>query len=566
MHWQKIFPILTWLPQYQRQDLSQDMQAGLIASVLLLPQSLAYSVLAGVPVHFGLLATIIALLVYSLFGSSRTLSIGPIAITSILTLSIAKQYAVVGSSDYLIIVALLALSSGIMQIILGLLRFGFLANLISQPVNLGFILASVILIISNQLPNMLGVNSLSDVLATLNVNANFIIGVIAFIFLLFIRFLLAKLSSKLPFFRPISNTIKLKTIIKFSPLLLIIFTTIVIAFFDLSHVKVIGQLPTDIFNFDMNVFSNIPSILAHINITTFFANSLSISIIGFISGLSIAQDLAFKKGQKIQPNQELIAVGLSNVATGVLQTLPVAGGFSRTIINDDAGAKTPLAGAFTAFFTILIILFAGTFLQHIAVAVLAAIIIVAVLPLIDFLAIKNIFKYQKSDLMTLMLTIIMTLTYSLQIGLLSGVISAVLFYIARIAKPHTAVLGKLPHSEHFRNIKHYQVETKADRIFFRIDENLYFLNSQSWQDAIYHAIHQQPNIKHFILVCSSINQIDFTASHHLMQIQKQLQDLNIKFHFSEVKEPVLKQLKKNAFFENFNGQIFISNYQAWQMK
>ncbi|OUS25506.1 sodium-independent anion transporter, partial ['Osedax' symbiont bacterium Rs2_46_30_T18] len=293
-------------------------------------------------------------------------------------------------------------------------------------------------------------------------------------------------------------------------------------------------------------------------------SALLISVIGFVESVSVAQTLAAKKRQRISPDQELIGLGAANIASSVSGGFPVTGGFSRSVVNFDAGAKTPAAGAYTAVGIALATLFLTPLIYFLPKATLAATIIVAVLSLVDLGALKRTWQYSRSDFSAMLVTILLTLLYGVELGIVFGVSLSVLLYLYRTSMPHSAEVGLVAGTEHFRNIDRHKVETDEKILTLRIDESLYFINARYLQDRVYDLIAKNPQIEHFVLMCPAVNFIDASALESLEAINALLKDSAVKFHLSEVKGPVMDRLQRSHFIEQLSGEVFLSQYEAWR--
>ena len=555
-------PFLQWSRSYNRNKLGGDLLASIIVTVMLIPQSLAYAMLAGLPPVTGLYASIAPLLAYTLLGTSRTLSVGPVAVVSLMTAAAVTQVAAPGSAEYASAALLLALISGVFLFVLGVLRLGFLTNLISHPVITGFITASGILIAVSQLKHVLGIeaqgHSLVSIFQSLWINsgginaATLLIGIGSIGILLYAR---STLVSHLAATR-LSNSLA-SLLVKLTPALIVVFTTIIVALFELNKrgVKVVGLIPSGFPSLslpgsDLNLWYQLLPAAA------------LISVIGYVESISVGQTLAAKRRERIDPDQELIGLGTANVASALSGGFPVTGGFSRSVVNYDAGAITPMAGAFAAVAIALSTLYLTGLFQFLPIVTLAATIIVAVLSLIDIEAIQRCFRYSKSDFTSMILTIVVTLFGGVEAGVISGVLVSLLLHLWRTSRPHIAVLGRIEGTEHFRNIHRHNVVTNEKILSLRVDESLYFANARYLENTIYQLIAEDQNIEHVVLMCSAVNEIDGSALESLETISEQLKETDVTLHLSEVKGPVTDRLSKSHFMENLTGTIFLSHHEA----
>ena len=536
--------------------------ASLIVTVMLIPQSLAYAMLAGLPPVVGLYASIGPLIAYALFGSSRTLSVGPVAVLSLMTAAAVSQISTPGSAEYLSTAMLLALLSGLFLFISGFLRLGFLANLLSHPVIFGFITASGILIAISQLKHLLGINaqghSLPEMLGSLAQNTEGFNGITLILGVSVIAFLLYSRSSLKPLLLSLGlpNGV-IGAITKVGPAVAVIVSTLIVAWLglDAKGVNVVGDIPKGLPGFTPPVFD------AELWLKLLPA-ALLISVIGFVESVSVGQTLAAKRRQRIDPDQELIGLGSANLASAFSGGFPVTGGFSRSVVNYDAGAQTPLAGVFTAAGIAVATLFLTPLFKYLPIATLAATIIVAVLSLVDLQAIRRTWGYSKSDFIAMILTILVTLSIGVESGVITGVLASLLLHLWRTSRPHIAVVGRVPGTEHFRNIHRHSVETRENILSIRIDESLYFANARFLEDSVYKLVAENKSVEHVVLMCSAINEIDGSAVESLEAINQHLAESNVNLHLSEVKGPVMDRLKRSHFIEQLSGQIFLSQHEA----
>lgn len=557
-------PILNWSKEYNRTLLMSDIVAAMIVTVMLIPQSLAYALLAGLPAEVGLYASILPLFAYTIFGTSRFLSVGPVAVVSLMTAVSVGNFAMQNTAEYIAIAVALAWISGGILILMGLFRLGIMANFLSHPVISGFITASGLIIAASQLKHILGVESsghnLFDIVSDLIIHSEQIHGITALLGALTILFLLWVRQ----YFKPLLLRLGLSNfmadiIAKAGPVLAVIMTIAITWFFELEGlgVKIVGQVPTglpslQLPHFDSELWQQL------------FISALIISIVGFVESVSIAQTLASKRRQRISPDQELIGLGASNIASATSGGFPITGGFSRSVVNFDAGAATPAAGAFTAIGIALAALFLTPTLYFLPKATLAATIIVAVLSLVDFQAIKRTWIYSRHDFIAMFATIILTLIEGVEIGILAGIGLSLLLHLYRTSKPHSAIVGRVPGTEHFRNVDRFNVEICERILTLRIDESLYFANARYLEDLIYEQVTRNSELKHLILMCPAVNLIDASALESLETINHRLKDSGVTFYLSEVKGPVMDQIKRSQFLSELTGEVYLSQFEAWQ--
>jgi len=557
-------PILEWGRTYNGSVLTNDLVAAIIVTIMLIPQSLAYALLAGLPPVIGLYASVLPLVAYAIFGTSRTLAVGPVAVVSLMTASAAGAVAAQGTELYLEAATTLAALSGVMLAVLGFLRMGFLANLLSHPVISGFITASGILIATSQLKHILGVSAGGDnwpeMLGGLAAVVDMInpwtlaIGIPATLFLFWVRKGLKPSLVKLGL-TPRAADIAAKA----GPVIAVVATILAAIGLDLEDrgVNLVGAIPQGLPPFA------IPSTDLGL-IGQLWVPALLISIIGFVESVSVAQTLAAKRRQRIAPNQELIGLGASNIASAFSGGYPVTGGFARSVVNFDAGAETPAAGAYTAVGIALAGLFLTPLLYSLPIATLAATIIVAVLSLVDLRTPGQLWNYSKADFAAHMATIAITLLAGVELGVIAGVGVGLLLYLWRASRPHAAIVGRVPETEHFRNVDRHKVFTVPHVLSIRIDESLTYLNARWLEEYVLEEIADRPEVCHVILMCSAINEIDASGLESLEAINHRMIDAGIGLHLSEVKGPVMDRLKRTHFVEELNGQVFLSQNRAFR--
>ena len=555
-------PILDWGRRYDRGQFTGDLVAAVIVTIMLIPQSLAYALLAGMPPEAGIYASIAPIVLYAIFGTSRALAVGPVAVVSLMTAAAVGNIAEAGTAGYVTAALTLAFLSGAMLLALGLFRLGFLANFLSHPVIAGFITASGILIAASQLRHILGIagegHTLVDILASLwahlgEVNPiTLLLGVTATAFLFWVRGGLKPLLLRIGL-GPRMADIGAKT----GPVLVIVGTTLAVWAFDLGSrgVAIVGEVPQSLPPLTLPSFS--PDLLSQL-----FIPALLISIIGFVESISVAQTLAAKKRQRIDPDQELIGLGSANLGAAFTGGFPVTGGFSRSVVNFDAGAETPAAGAFTAVGLALAALFLTPLIYFLPKATLAATIIVAVLSLVDFSILKRAWAFSHADFAAVSVTILLTLVFGVEAGVSAGVITSILVHLYKTSRPHMAVVGRVPGTEHFRNVLRHEVETQPHVLSLRVDESLYFPNARYLEDQLARHAAEKPELTDVVLMFPAVNEIDLSALESLEAINTRLRDADIRLHLSEVKGPVMDRLKRSHFLDDLTGEVFLSQHEA----
>ncbi|MCV6585341.1 MAG: sulfate permease [Marinibacterium sp.] len=557
-------PVLSWGRTYTREAFSNDMIAAVIVTIMLIPQSLAYAMLAGLPPEAGIYASILPIILYAIFGTSRALAVGPVAVVSLLTASAIGQVAEQGTAGYAVAALTLAFLSGAFLLLLGVLRLGFLANFLSHPVIAGFITASGLLIATSQLKHILGVDAhghtLIEMVGSLiahlgQVNAiTLLIGVAATGFLFWVRKGLKPLLHRLGVPPKLADVAT-----KAGPVAAVLVTTVLVWGLDLNGrgVRIVGAVPQSLPPLTLPSFA--PDLLRAL-----IMPAILISIIGFVESVSVAQTLAAKKRQRIDPDQELIGLGAANLGAAFTGGYPVTGGFARSVVNFDAGAETPAAGAYTAVGLAIAALALTPLVYFLPTATLAATIIVAVLSLVDFAILRHTWRYSKSDFVAVSATILLTLGLGVEIGVASGVVISVVLHLYKTSRPHVAEVGLVPGTQHFRNILRHDVQTDPSLVTLRVDESLYFVNARFLEDLVQNRVTEGCEIRHVVLMFSAVNAVDYSALESLEAINRRLGDMGVGLHLSEVKGPVMDRLGTSHLIGHLNGQVFLSQYDAWQ--
>lgn len=563
-------PFLKWAKCYDRTTFVADSIAAMVITIMLIPQSLAYAMLAGLPPQLGLYASLLPLVAYALLGSSGPLSVGPFAITSIMTATaLGATFHGAEASDYVAGAVMLAFMSGAFLLAFGIFRLGFLTNFISFPVVTGFISASAIVIGSSQLGNLLGIDtntaSFFDVIISTAQHFHqthietFLLGLCSIVFLYggpkVIRAVILKLTS---------STFVADSLSRTAPILAMIGAMLAVVMLDLEakNVVLLGDIPQGLpelglpdwqtLSWDFKTWKSLVS------------SALLISIIGFVSSLSAAQAFAAKQRQRIYPNQEAISLGVANISSGLSGAFPVAASLSRSAVNFNAGAKTPATSAFTAIGMAISCLFLTPYLYYLPVVTLAAMILLAVLSLFDLKSMKRTWAFNRQDFSALLITMILTLLLGVEWGLVSGVLLSIGLHLYRSSHPHVAILGRVPSTEHFRNIERHDVITEPEIVSFRVDASLYFANARFLEDRVNELVASHPKAQHLILMCSAINDIDASALESLYDINQYLRDAGMKLHLSEVKGPILDRIKRSDFLDQMTGNLYLSHYLAWK--
>ena len=560
----RYLPNLDWGRRYDRGQLSSDLVAAVIVTIMLIPQSLAYALLAGLPPEAGLYASIAPLLLHAVFGTSRALAVGPVAVVSLLTASAVGQIAQQGTAGYAAAALTLAFLSGAFLVLMGVLRLGFMANLLSHPVIAGFIAASGILIATSQIRHILGIPTGGDTLPRMVAGIaahlgqtnlpTLLIGLGATGFLFWVRKGLRPMLARLGL-RPMAADILAKA----GPVAAVLATTLLVWGLDLPArgVAVVGAVPQSLPPLTLPDLS--PDLVRALAVP-----AILISVIGFVESVSVAQTLAAKRRQRIDPDQELIGLGAANLGAAFTGGYPVTGGFARSVVNFDAGAATPAAGAFTALGLTFAALLLTPLIHDLPNATLAATIIVAVLSLVDLSILKKTWAYSRADFLAVAATILLTLCAGVEIGVASGVVLSVLLHLYKTSRPHVAEVGLVPGSQHFRNIRRHEVATDPTLLTLRVDESLFFANARFLEDLIQRRVTEGCAIRNVVLMFSAVNAVDYSALESLEAINHRLRDMGVGLHLSEVKGPVMDRLKRSPLLGALNGRVFLSQYDAWR--
>jgi SulP family sulfate permease len=538
---QKIVPAFEWLRNYKRNDIRGDLSAGAIVAVMLVPQGMAYAMLAGLPPVMGLYASTLPLIAYALFGSSRQLAVGPVAMMSLLVFSGVSPLADPGSEEYIRLVLILSLVVGTIQLAMGLFRMGFFINFFSHAVISGFTSAAAIVICLSQLSHLLGIKlSVQHSIVPLLAEAaqrfgetNLIaltMGVVSIVVQLFLR-------RKMPRFP--------------APLLVVAGSTLLVYALRLDRwgVAIIGNVPKGLPTFSLPAFS----------VESFrllFPSALTILFVGFMESISVAKTIAAREKYKIDSNQELKGLGLSNIVASFFSAYPVTGGFSRTAVNYEAGARTGLASVISAVLIILVLYFFTPLFHYLPKCVLASVVMVAVIGLIDVKEAKHLFKVKKADGWTLALTFVVTLAVGSEQGILIGMAFSLLVFIWRSSHPHTAELGYVEKEDVFRNIKRFpEVKTYPEALILRVDASLYFANMGFFEDRLRKNLIERPEVKWVIIDLSGVNDIDAVAIDALEEVIENYHGKQIQFLFAGMKGPVRDLVAKAGWEEKYGERI-----------
>lgn len=548
----RYLPILQWLPNYKKSYVSGDISAGLTVGIMLIPQGMAYAMIAGLPPVFGLYASLIPQVIYAIMGTSRQLAVGPVAMDSLLVASGLGALALSGIDEYIAMAIFLALFMGAIQLGLGLLRMGFLVNFLSKPVISGFTSAAAIIIGLSQLQHLLGTSIersnqvhilLKNALITIT-DTNLItfgIGIAAILLIKIIK----KTNKSIP-----------------AALIVVVLGILGIYFFGLNDlgVKIVGEVPSGLPSF------KVPAI-EYARISELVPIALTLALIAFMEAISVAKAVEEKHSDyEVDANQELIALGTSNIIGSLFQSYPTTGGFSRTAVNDQAGAKTGIAPMVSALVVGLTLLFLTPLFYYLPNAVLAAIIMVAVFGLIDFKYPVELFKNQRDEFFLLLATFIITLTVGIKEGILLGVLISLLLLVYRTSRPHIAVLGRVRNTNYFKNIVRFPEDTETFKEFLivRFDAQLYFGNKEFFRKELQKNLEgSETEIKYIILNAEAINYIDSSAVHMLRQTISELKDKGIKLVIAGAIGPTRDILFKSGLIKDIGKEnLFVKTYEA----
>lgn len=558
-------PAVGWLRSYQNDHLGGDLIAGTVVAIMLVPQAMAYAMLAGLPAQVGLYASILPLMLYALLGSSKTLAVGPVAIVSLLVANAIAEAGVADVATAMMMALTLAAMSGILLVALGIARLGFLVNFISHPVISGFTSGAAVVIGASQLKAALGfsIPRSANTFETLGYAASHL-SATNFVTL---AICLSAVALLLFWPRLIAATLKntrlagslLAALGRAGPLVAVLIGTLVVTSFSLNTraaVEIVGAIPSGLPTialpmFDLEVWRAL------------LGPALLIVFVGFMESVAVAKTLASKRRQKIDPNQELIALGAANLGAGATGGYPVTGGFSRSVVNFTAGANTQLAAMITAGWILLTVVLLTPLFYFLPRAVLAAVILVAVSTLIDVRALTKAWRYNKADAVALSVTFGIVLILGVEAGILIGMAISIALYLLRTSRPHIAVVGRVADTEHFRNIERHRVRTVPTILAIRVDESLYFANTRFLEDYLLAAVADAGEVEHVVLIMSAVNFVDMSALESLETLMDELRDAGVTVHLAEVKGPVMDQFERSDLLEHLApGRVFLSTHDA----
>ncbi|PVZ68248.1 SulP family inorganic anion transporter [Pelagibaculum spongiae] len=571
--WTRWFPWLAWRKSYQQSDLVADLLAGAVVAVLLVPQGMAYAMLAGLPPQMGLYAAILPTLLYSLFGSSRSLAVGPVAIASLMTGEAVLAFAEIGSQQYLQLTVQLSLLTGLFLLLLRMLRMGQVVAFLSHAVISGFTAGAAVLIALNQLSHISGISlagahGAAELMMTfwqrleqLNPTTLMIAGVALLLLVLWKSLLPAGLT-RLGMSKTLASMLG-----KAAPMAAVIFGLLVIGLGDYDQsagVKIVGAIPAGLPEISVvNIFQTPDNQSIWHNLWILAPSAFLIALVGFLESVSVATALAGKKRETIEPDNELFALAIANLGSAVSGTMPVAGGFGRSMVNDAAGAKTTLASVISAVLLLITLLWFTEWFEQLPKAVLGAVILIAVLPLIDIKSILQTWRYNKADGVTLFTSFVAVLVCGVELGILIGIGCSFVLLVWRVSQPHIARVGRVDATGHYRNLKRYPQAQHQGLLLIRVDESLYFANARVVEDSLMQLALAEGQSGHLVLICSGINFIDASALESLERLQTKLQSAGIVLHLAEVKGPVMDRLAATRFIDHLGqGKVFLSTEQA----
>lgn len=554
-----------WITHYPKEKLWTDVAAGMIVTILVIPQSLAYALLAGLPPQVGLYVSIFPVIAYALLGSSMVQAVGPVAITAIMTYAVLSPIATPGSPEYIGLAAALSLLSGVMVLACGLLRLGFLSQLLSRPVISGFISGSAVLIVISQIKHLVGITPQGlngwekslDFLQKIPHSASptLAIGLTALATLLIVKFWLPRWLQLAG-----ASTNVAAFAVRLMPLIVVLSGTLAVVHWALDRqqgVAVVGPIVEGLpgFTFFLPGLDILKSLIVP---------ALVMSLIGIVQSISMAQALAIKRREKIDANAELVGLGSANVVAAFYGGMPVGGGLSRSAVNVAAGAETPLASILSALAMIAVVAGAAHWFERLPLAVLAASIMMAAYSMIDLHAFRQAWVYDHADGLAWLGTAGGVLIFGLEAGIGLGVLFSVGALLFRASAPHIAVVGRIPDSEHFRNVERHGVETIPGVLFIRIDERLFFGNLGAVEMRLNQELSQASGAHDLVLVMSAVNLMDATAVEVFSELNRELIERGIRLHLAEVKGPIQDRLMRTMLWSTLSGSVFLSANEAFE--
>ena len=546
-----IFPILEWLPRYSKKKLKADIIGGLTVGIVLIPQGIAYALIAGLPPIYGLYSALLPQLMYLIFGTSQRVAVGPVAMDSLIVAAGISTLAVAGTDTYISLAILLAFMVGVFQFVLGIGKLGFIVNFLSKPVISGFSSGVALMIGVNQLKNLTGINiprssHLQAIAYSFFKNFKGVeyqtlaVGILAVVILYIVKFTKIKIPG---------------------PLMVVVLGIIGLHFFHdyLPQVSVLKEIPSGLpsFKFPTFTFKMMKDV---------FPIALTLAVIDFLETISIGKSLEQSTDDTIiQPNKELVALGMMNMVGAMFKSYPTKASFSRSAVNDEAGSKTAMAGLFSVLVIVVVLLFLTSYFYYLPKAVLAAIIMVSIVKLLDYKEAFRLWSLNKSDFWMLIATFSGTVFLGIKEGIIIGVVLSLIMLIARTSRPHVAILGRIPNTNIFRNTDRFEeVEIDQEILIIRFDARVYFANSNYFSEVLQSNVKSKgAQLKLILLDCECINGVDSTAIQMIESDIDFYQDKGIEVFFSNVKGPVRDMLTKSGVVDKMGSQkFFINNNDA----
>jgi SulP family sulfate permease len=549
LHPRRLFPVFEWLPGYGRGTFAADLAAGLTVGAVLIPQGMAYALVAGLPPVAGLYASVFPILAYVVFGRSRQLALGPVAIVSLLTASGLEPLAGGDTALYVSLAATLALMVGVLMVGMGAARLGFVANFLSHPVLSGFTSAAAIIIACTQLRNILRVdlvrseyvpNVLADAARRLDEVhlLTLAMGSVGFVLLVLLR----RWRPAVPW-----------------ALLVVVVAAAVVTVFHLEDrgVEVVGEIPKSLPRPDM------PSLDGD-RLETLFPLSLAITLVAMVESLAMAQYFAARNRYRIRAGQEFVALGVANVTAGIFQGYPVAGSFSRTAVNAASGARTPVAGVITAVVIGLTLVVAAPLFRPLPRAVLASVVFMAAASLLDVAEARRLWRVKRSDFYLLVLAFGATLALGIERGIAVAVAASLLVMVSQTTRPHVAILGRLPGTPVFRNVERSpDAVTSPGIVVVRVDAPLYFANAEFLKDKLRGVEEKYPALRILVFDAGSVNDLDSSADRALHEIADDLSSRGIDLYLASVKGIILDVMRRSGFHDHLGADhFFLSTDEA----
>lgn len=553
----------SWISHYQKANLSQDVLAGIIVGILVIPQSLGYAMLSGLPPVYGLYSAIVPVLVYAWIGSSAVNAVGPVAITAIMTAQALQPYSGLPPSHYAIMASFLALMTGVILWLASVFRLGWITQFISRGVTAGFISGAAILILIGQIKYVTGIaisgNSLLENVETFLFHRRelhlptLMVGVAAFSALFINRYYLKT------WLKPMLHAKSIEVITRVLPLMVLAVGIIASLFGNFAGlgIRTVAEVPSGLPHMVMPFYAISP-----VELVGLLPAAGLMALIAFVSSNSVASSFARKRHELYDANTELKGLGLANMIGAFFQSFTIVGGFSRTAVNVDAGAQSPLASMLSVLVMALVLVFFSQLLEPLPYAILGATIMSAIISMIDVQTLKQALRYDKLDALAFGVALAGVLLFGLNVGLVAGLFTSFAGLIWQTSHPHIAIVGQIGDTGHFRNIERHRVTQFDDLLIIRIDESLFYGNAQSVLGFIEQAIKSHRQTKNLVLMLSAVNHIDLTAQDMLINLNQNLANQHVTLHFSEVKGPVMDVIEKTEVIEQLTGKVFLSTQQA----